>query len=149
MSNPYSKENLEVAGRAWALDTFWNAQSKNSLQTWPSTDSRVLHLSTNKRSGEDTWFSQLLDACRVGNMDHIDYCFLHGFPTEKCGSWMVQHKLQLVVMSNAWSSASTCNMLSLIKLRHGKEDHICCKNRNAMSAKANANAVREFCSAMP
>ena len=90
MSNPYSKENLEVAGRAWALDTFWNAQSKNSLQTWPSTDSRVLHLSTNKRSGEDTWFSQLLDACRVGNMDHMDYCFIHGFPTEKCGSWMVQ-----------------------------------------------------------
>ena len=41
----------------------------------------VMELTVNIRSGEDVWYSKLLDACRSGTLQEDDYNFLHGYPT--------------------------------------------------------------------
>ena len=42
---------------------------------------RVLELNTNIRSGDDRWFSDVLDECRRGELSDANYRFLHGLPT--------------------------------------------------------------------
>ena len=64
------------------MSMFWRHGERHSLQEWGDRG-RVLHLSQNERSGADLWFSNLLNACREGNMDEDDYNFLHGYPTEQ------------------------------------------------------------------
>ena len=64
---------------------FWtkpNTTTLNSLQYWREVgtgDSQVLELPTNKRSGEDRWYADVLDACRRGDLQELDYAFLHGY----------------------------------------------------------------------
>ena len=81
MSNPYSEKALSNATASAILNMFWNADNKMGLQCWRGKE-RVLHLSTNLRSGVDKWFSDVLDACRLGCLPEDDYNFLHGLPTQ-------------------------------------------------------------------
>ena len=46
----------------------------------------------NHRSGGDVWYSDMLTSCREGNMSMTDWQFLHGLPTEECGSWLAQQE---------------------------------------------------------
>ena len=48
------------------------------LQPWRG-ESRVWELSQNIRSGEDEWFSEVLEQCRQGELSQANYNFLHGF----------------------------------------------------------------------
>lgn len=90
MQNPC--HTLNQATPSLIVNTFWMQQASTGiypLQEWPGFDEnppRVLELLVNKRSGKDTWFSAVLDACRLGNLSLENYCFLHGFPTMHCGS---------------------------------------------------------------
>ena len=81
MSNPFSQKVLECSKANHAMTMFWLGGRRNSLQTWADTNQRILHLDVNKRSGNDGWFSALLDACRLGEMSDSDYNHLHGFPS--------------------------------------------------------------------
>ena len=47
------------------------------LQPWRG-ESRVWELSQNIRSGEDEWFSEVLEQCRQGELSQANYNFLHG-----------------------------------------------------------------------
>ena len=49
------------------------------LQAW-NEKARVLELSQNIRSGDDKWFSDVLDQCRLGQLSEQNYNFLHGLP---------------------------------------------------------------------
>ena len=80
MSNPYSRKVLECAQANAIMSMFWIGGHREALQTWRHNE-RVLHLNVNKRSGNDAWFSKLLDDCREGQMTEDDFNFLHGFPT--------------------------------------------------------------------
>ena len=63
----------------------------------------MLNLEVNKRIQNDPWHAAFLDDCRHGCLNdgkHSDgtkhdtfnqYCFIHGFPTAACGSWMPSH----------------------------------------------------------
>ena len=82
MSNPHSKALIECAKASSAMMMFWHGEHRETLQTWQHNEQRVLHLDVNKRSGNDSWFSNLLDSCREGAMSEADYNFLHGFPTD-------------------------------------------------------------------
>ena len=86
MSNPFGSKVLESGDANDVMSMFWRAGLRQSLQPWSHSGQRVLHLSVNKRSGEDTWYSSVLDACRLGDLSDTQYCFLHGFPTNECGS---------------------------------------------------------------
>ena len=65
------------------------------LQPLPGTDlalaNGLLHIAIaeglNHRSGNDRWYSALLDSCRRGELSLDDWRFLHGAPTSCCGSW--------------------------------------------------------------
>ena len=59
----------------WTIPSITNYEA---LQFWPGTGRRVLELPTNKRSGSDEWYSNVLTACRLGKLSEIDYAFLHG-----------------------------------------------------------------------
>ena len=50
------------------------------LQSWTGK-ARVLELKQNLRSGEDQWFSSVLDECRLGALQEDNYNFLHALPT--------------------------------------------------------------------
>ena len=81
MSNPYSNSVLQCAQANSIMAMFWLGGHREALQTWEHQE-RVLHLTVNKRSGKDAWFSELLDVCREGKLDcETDFNFLHGFPT--------------------------------------------------------------------
>ena len=54
-----------------------------------------MDLNVNHRSGSDVWYSDLLSSCREGNMSLSDWQFLHGLPTNECGSWLVRQKISL------------------------------------------------------
>ena len=82
MSDVTSGKVRENAAAQYIMNMFWDSGFTDSLQEW-SAQARVLHLSTNIRSGADVWFSEFLDACREGKLDEDDYNFLHGFPTTK------------------------------------------------------------------
>ena len=60
-----------------------------------ATGCRVMDLNVNHRSGGDVWYSDLLSSCREGNMSLSDWQFLHGLPTNECGSWLVRQKISL------------------------------------------------------
>ena len=81
MSNPFATKTLENARASEIMGMFWFSHPKYSLQPWQQ-DERMLHLDVNERSGADTWFSNVLDACRQGQLSEDDYNFLHGYPTE-------------------------------------------------------------------
>ena len=80
MSNPYSGKVLECAQANFVMSMFWMKNHWAALQPWKDNE-RALHLNENKRSGKDTWYSQLPDDCREGKMTENDYNLLHGFPT--------------------------------------------------------------------
>ena len=84
MSNPHGPKVLESAMANAIMSMFWRSDQRNSLQAWEGTEARVLQLRVNKRSGEDIWFSSVLDQCRAGNLSNDNFCFLHGFPIEVC-----------------------------------------------------------------
>ena len=89
MSNPFSQPALESAAATGALSMFWKARGPDALQPWHlPNEPRVLHLNINYRSKQDVWFSHILDQCRLGNLSLTHYNYLHGFPTEQCGSWV-------------------------------------------------------------
>ena len=54
-----------------------------------------MDLNVNHRSGSDIWYSGLLTSCRQGDMSLTDWQFLHGLPTNECGSWLVRQELSL------------------------------------------------------
>ena len=85
MQNPYGEAALSKAAAANILYMFWR-RSEQSLQAWTANEARILHLKENQRSGADMWFSEILNACRLGQLSDEDYNFLHGFPTRACGS---------------------------------------------------------------
>ena len=81
----------------FTLNLFWgHANETDRLQTWSENTGRILHLAVNQRSGADTWFSHILQACRLGALSDMDYNYLHGFPTSKCGSHVDGNNAQTV-----------------------------------------------------
>jgi len=85
MSNPYDQRTSEQATIRLSMNTFWcpgTLTSSWELQPWSRNDkSCVVELAVNKRSGEDIWFSDVLDECRAGDLSEDNYNFLHGYPT--------------------------------------------------------------------
>ena len=98
MSNPRSQSALENARVQTTLNRFWccfdDANDYDALQVWSEsfcrTGCRILDLDVNHRSGGDIWYSDLLTSCREGNMSVSDWQYLHGLPTNECGSWLVR-----------------------------------------------------------
>ena len=74
--NPYADMTLNMFWRRARQEDEHN----DHLQPWRGR-CRVWELSQNLRSGEDQWFSEVLDQCRVGNLEEDNYNFLHGLPT--------------------------------------------------------------------
>jgi len=98
MGNPYSEGALSSASATDMLNMFWHAKSArnpNALQPWDGSPSRVMDLRTNKRSGGDQWFSDMLDSCRKGRLSANNYCFIHGYPTNVCGSWLEETQMSI------------------------------------------------------
>ena len=78
--------------RGMALETS-NARVMSLF--WSDEKERVQGLyefAVNKRSGNDAWFSQVIDECRQGHLHTDNYAFLHGFATTHCGSYMTKTK---------------------------------------------------------
>ena len=82
MSSPFAQKAMENAKAQQIMSMFWDSGISFSLQQWPNKQ-RMLHLDVNERSGQDTWFSDILDRCRAGALTEDDYNFLHGYPTRK------------------------------------------------------------------
>ena len=81
MSNPC--EGSEDPRVDFMMNMVWLPPTEHDhrhLQSWSGT-SRVWELNTNIRSGEDKWWSALLDECRQGSLSEANYNFLHGLPT--------------------------------------------------------------------
>ena len=89
MSNPW-----DCTGDPYVdlmMSMFWlrgkDEEEDHHLQTWQDKE-RVLELNTNIRSGDDEWYSEVLDQCRQGQLSEANYNFLHGLPTrEKITFW--------------------------------------------------------------
>ena len=92
--DPYVEECLPIfwQDRADSVDKT-SLTSRFHLQHW-SPGKRVLELNTNIRSGEDAWYSQVLDECRMGCLSEANYNFLHGLPTKEREEGDVKYKLQ-------------------------------------------------------
>jgi hypothetical protein len=95
MSNPWSEATLGNAQVANMMARIWSCfdhDGGDDLQMWsePVCDigCKVMDLEVNYRSGGDECYSDVLTACREGNLDEADWQFLHGAPTLCCGSWM-------------------------------------------------------------
>ena len=82
MSSPFAQKAMENAKARQIMNMFWDPGISFSLQEW-SNKSRMMHLDVNERSGQDVWFSEILDHCREGALTEDDYNFLHGYPTKK------------------------------------------------------------------
>ena len=82
MSSPFAQKAMENAKARQIMNMFWDPGISFSLQEWPNKN-RMLHLDVNERSGQDVWFSDILDRCRAGALTEDDYNFLHGYPTRK------------------------------------------------------------------
>ena len=52
----------------------------------PDSINSFVELTIQKRV-EDPWYADVLNECRMGQFSEDSYNFLHGFPTEHCGSW--------------------------------------------------------------
>ena len=90
MSNPYSDKVLGNAKANFIMSMFWRHDEQTSLLPWKD-GSRILHLTRNERSGEDRWFSHVLNRCRDGSLSEDDYNFLHGYPTDaRIDFWYAQ-----------------------------------------------------------
>ena len=50
--------------------------------------SHMVELTVAKRQDAQAWFFKFIQECRNGNQTEEMYNFIHGFPTEKTGSWM-------------------------------------------------------------
>ena len=90
MSNPFGEKALESARVTSIMNMFWRPAHSRALQVWPISGHRMVNLIVNKRSGADSWYSEVLDACRLGCLSQTQYAFLHGLPTNVCGSWEEQ-----------------------------------------------------------
>ena len=68
MSDVTAPKVLESARAHYMMTVFWDSETWDTLQPWSSSSSshRVLELTTNIRSGEDVWFSKVLEAWRAG-----------------------------------------------------------------------------------
>ena len=103
MSNPRSQAALENARVQALLSRFWccfdDVNDHDALQTWTEdfckTGCRIMDLNVNHRSGGDIWYSDVLASCREGNMSVCDWQYLHGLPTNECGSWLVRQNRSL------------------------------------------------------
>ena len=74
------------------------------LQPWQGNE-RVLELNQKIRSGEDVWFSNVLDECRVGKLSDANYNFLHGLPTKQpIDFWFHRRK-----EANKWHEKEICS----------------------------------------
>ena len=82
MSSPFAQKAMENAKARQIMNMFWDPGVSFSVQEW-SNKSRMMHLDVNERSGQDVWFSEILDHCREGALTEDDYNFLHGYPTKK------------------------------------------------------------------
>ena len=83
MSNPGCMTGNSCADLAMSM--FWHQERSGSdkhdhVQSWRG-DCRVWELSKNIRSGQDKWFAEVLDQCRMGALTPDNYSFLHGLPT--------------------------------------------------------------------
>ena len=85
LMSDYRKFEIQTAAEIMTL--FWCTHDAShehlALQTWGNGE-WVLHLDTNERSGADTWFGGVLDACKSGALTEVEYNFLHGYPTKEC-----------------------------------------------------------------
>ena len=61
------------------LNMFWSNDA-NSINSF-------VELTIQKRIGDD-WYARVMDECRMGALSEDSYNYLHGFPTEHCGSWL-------------------------------------------------------------
>ena len=82
MSNPTKNHGNPYVDYTMAM--FWSHDESRRedvhLQAWAGNQ-RVWELSENLRSGDDVWFSEVLDECRQGQLREDNYNFLHGLPT--------------------------------------------------------------------
>ena len=80
-SNPFR----ERATTSWLarkmLSFFWQPNTQNSFTDPP------FEFTVCKRI-KDTWYSSVIDQCRLGALDENNYNFLHGYPTKVCGTWL-------------------------------------------------------------
>ena len=73
-----------MMSRIWSC---FDDDDPDSLQKWPN-NIKALDLTVNHRSGEDAWYSTVINMCRSGSLDWEDWRFLHGAPTSCCVSWL-------------------------------------------------------------
>ena len=87
MSNPFSHTVMECSKAQGFMASVWCGGTTGDemnvvsfmLQEWDA-GKRVLELSTNIRSGNDTWWNEVLDQCREGNLSQDNYDWMHGYP---------------------------------------------------------------------
>ena len=117
MSNPYGAKVLESAKGNHIMRMFWRPSDErdSSLLPWQE-NKRILHLSQNERSGNDQWFSNVLNACRNENLSEDDYNFLRGYPTEATINWWYAHRANTL-----WSHTETCRYSPYRILDHWNE----------------------------
>ena len=90
-------------------------------------------LQVQKRQQEDVWYASILGECREGMLSDESYNFLHGFPTEHCGSWLSTG----LVSCGSSSCANLAKTLTLLALQgadwkkmQNMECDVCKKERN-------------------
>ena len=116
MSNPYGEKVLESAKANYIMRMFWGPNEEGiSLLPWEDKR-RILHLARNERSGNDEWFSQLLNACRNGNLSEDDYNYLHGYPTEATITFWYAHR-----SNTNWKHSELCRYSRYHVLDHWNE----------------------------
>ena len=87
MSNPFSKTVLECSAAKTLMASVWctgrSSEDEDTavdfmLQEWkPSM--RVLELSVNIRSGQDLWWNEVLEECRIGALSENNFDWIHGY----------------------------------------------------------------------
>jgi len=87
MANPLRtvvRENAlarTIVESVWCMGQEGPDATEFVLQRW-SNNERVLQLSTNIRSGEDAWWNEVLEQCRLGALSEDNYNWMHGFPAK-------------------------------------------------------------------
>ena len=88
MGNPRSEAVLGSSAVRSMIERIWSCcddDSIDNIQCWReegcATMTKVLDLDVNHRSGEDVWYSSVIDSCRRGEMHLDNWRFLHGAPT--------------------------------------------------------------------
>ena len=80
MGNPFRGQALGVSKIQKMMSLFWT-EGRDCLNG-------LSELQVNKRSGDDMWFSRVVDECPGDNLYWDNSYFLHGYPTARCGSWL-------------------------------------------------------------